>query len=294
MAGSRLHPARRAGRPRGRPPRPRPGCGSPRRPPRRHGAVARSRSRISPSVVDRPARRSARRRAPPPGRPPARPRAPRARARRRRAHPGRPGPERPDRPRPSTSSTDRRGRRGVRRRTRLDVGRDAQVVEQVPRLRQTTPMCSARIRARTASGRWLIRSPWIRTVPAVRVVQPGQAAQQRRLARPGRPDHAPPSRPPATVERHARAGRGSRRRPRGRSGRPSVPSTAYAGSAASPLMRAHRRESETMPPRVDVVRTRRARQGQYGLPAALSRTCNARRTSAPPCRSRGSTAEFAS
>ena len=51
-AGSRLPPARRAGRPRGRRPRPGPGCDSPTTTATSPRAVARNRSRISPSVVE--------------------------------------------------------------------------------------------------------------------------------------------------------------------------------------------------------------------------------------------------
>ena len=154
-----------------------------------------------------PARRSARRRAPPPGRRPARPRAPRGRIRRRRARPGRRGPGRQtDRRRAarrpaavgaaaSGAARARRWLATVRWSNRFpDCGEDADVLGA-----QSGPA--------PASGRWLIRSPADPDGAAVRVVQPGQAAQQRRLARPGGPDQRHEL-ARGHVERHTPQGQG--------------------------------------------------------------------------------------
>ena len=230
-----------------------------------------------------PARRSARRRAPPPGRPPARPRARRARTRRRRARPGRPGARpQPDRAEHLVDRPPWAPRRQAPHE--LDVGRDGQVVEQVPR-RGDGRRCARRASGpASASGRWLIRRPRIQTVPPSGSSRPGQAAQQGRLARPGGPDQRHEL-ARGHVERHTAQGEGlvvaraveavDRACRDGGCGERGVASCAPPQRVGDD------------PPRVDVVRTRRARQGQHGLPAALPERVALDGRRAPPCRSRG-------
>ena len=181
-------------------------------------------------------------------------------------------------------------RRGVRRlRRSATLAATRQVVEQVPRLRHSTPMRRA-AHPRPAPARAGGSSAALdQTVPPSGSSSPARQRSSVDLPDPDGPDHAPPARP-RPRQRHAVQGEGllvaraveAVQRPC-RDGALRVARVARS--------RCHRSESVTIrhgstlsapcgPDRVSTT-----------SPAALARTRSARRRRAPTCRSPGSTAE---